>query len=132
MASNSLTPYTTNAATQSFALVSTSSAATKWAVSGREIGLPYVIELQRKLTAPGASANDHIVIRIARTERNTATTKLATMQILTDVSIPKDATVITQTEQKKLLSILASLLNECTAMEATTANIACVIEGRDL
>lgn len=132
MASSTITPYVSNVATQAFALVSTSATGAKWMASGREIGLPYVVELTRKLTAPGASTNDHVVIRIARTERNATTAKLATMQVLVDVSIPKDATVLTQTVQKQVLSCLASLFNESTTMEATTAALTAIIEGRDL
>lgn len=132
MSSSTITPYVTNAATQAFSLVSESATGAKYMVAGREIGLPYVVEVTRKLTAPGATSNDHVGIRIARTERNATTAKLATCQVLLDISIPKDATVITQTEQKKLLSALASLLNEYTAMEATTASITALVEGRNL
>lgn len=132
MSSATLTLYETNAATKAFTLVSQDGKTTKWIVSGREIGLPFSFEITRKLTAPGATTNDHVLVRVARTERNATTAKLATCQILMDISIPKDATVITQTEQKKLVSLIASALNEATAMEATTANITALIEGRDL
>lgn len=132
MASSTLVPYVNNSTTQSFSLVSTSSAGAKWMVTGRAIGVPYTIEVIRKLSPSTSTTNDHIQLRIARTEQNATSAKLATMQLLLDISIPKDASVITATEQKKLLSILASLFNESTAMEATNVAITSLIEGRDI
>jgi hypothetical protein len=54
------------------------------------------------------------------------------MQANLDISIPKDTSIIDGDEQVKLISVLASLLNEATAMEATDANITKLVEGMDL
>jgi len=132
MASATLSPYKSSAGTQAFVLTSTSATGARYQVSGREIACPYVVEIQRKLTASGASTNDHVTVRIARTERNATTSKLATCQALLDISIPKDQSIIGATMQKEILSVLASLLNESTVMEATTVAMTALIEGRDL
>lgn len=132
MASSSLLPYKNNTTTQTFALVSTSATGAKYQLSGRSLANPYVIEIQRKLTPANASGNDHVVLRVARTEANATTGKLATFQVLLDISVPKDISVLTSAVQKEVVSSLTSLLNECTAMEATNANITSLIEGRDL
>jgi len=100
-------------------------------VAGRSLGAPFELEQVRKVNANSLS-NDHSIVRLTRKEANAATGKLATLQVTLDVSIPKDTTVLTQIEQKKLVSLLVSLLNESTAMEATNANITAIIEGRDL
>jgi hypothetical protein len=132
MASATLAPYKTNAATQSFTLVSSGTTGATWKATGRDLSTPYVISVERKLSTSTSTTNDHIVVRIARTERNTTTSKLATCQVLLDVSIPKDTSVLTAAVQKEILSCVSSLLNENTAMEATSVNITALIEGRDL
>lgn len=100
-------------------------------VAGRALGAPFEVEQVRKVNASSLS-NDHSIIRLTRKEANVATGKLATLQVTVDVSIPKDVTILTPTEQKKAISLICSLLNESTAMEATNANITAIIEGRDL
>jgi len=132
MASSTLSPYKNNSTTQVFTLTQTGPELTSYKVSGRDLSCPYVIDVQRKLAKSGATANDHIVLRVARTERNTTTSKLATCQVLVDISIPKDTSVLTATTQKEILSVVSSILNESTAMEATTVAITALIEGRDL
>lgn len=132
MASSSLTPYESSAGQQTFALVSTGENKTTHKVAGRDIATPYLVEVKRSFTNPSATGNDHVSIRIQRTERNATTGKLATMQVNCDISIPKDTSIIDGDEQVKLVSILSSLLNEETAMEATDANITALVEGRDL
>lgn len=131
MASSTLLPYKNNSTTQSFSLVSESPNGAKYLVSGRPIGTPYTIEITRKLTAPGAAGNDEIIIVTKRVEMNATTGKLATFFEKRTISIPKDQSVITPTIQKEILSIGASLLNESTAMEATTVFITALIEGRN-
>jgi hypothetical protein len=54
------------------------------------------------------------------------------MQVLVDISIPKDTSIITIAEQTKLVAAMASLLNEEAALEASLANIAALIGGGDL
>lgn len=131
MASATLSPYKNNTTTQVFSLVSVLSSGARYMASGRAISSPYVIEIQRKLN-PNGTGNDHVGIRIARTEQNVTTGKLATCQFLLDISIPKDQSILTPAVQKELGSILASLFNESTAMEATTVALTALVEGRDL
>jgi len=132
MASNQLTPYYDSASTTTFKLVSSGNTGAEYQVEGRDLAAPYVVQIIRKKTAQNATGNDHVQIRVARTERNASTQKLATAQVMLDVSIPKDTSVITQTEQKKLLAILCSLLRDATANAATQANIAALVGGFDL
>lgn len=132
MATDTITAYETNAATQSFTLAQVSKDSTTWIKSGRAISLPYKLEVIRKIGNSNASANDHVSLRVTRVEANATTGKLATFQVTLDISIPKDQSILSATEQKKAISLIASVLNEGTAMEATNANITKLIEGRDL
>lgn len=132
MASSTLSPYKNNTTTQVFTLVTTGTTATSYKVAGRDLSCPYSVEIQRKLAPANASTNDHVVLRLARTERNVETSKLATLQVLVDISIPKDTSVLTATTQKEILSVVASLLNESSVMSATTVAVTALIEGRDL
>jgi len=131
MASSSISPYRNNANTESFALVSSDTDGCTFKVAGRALANPYVFSVKRKVTAPTAKGNDHVVVRVARTESNAETGIPATAQVLLDISIPKDQTILTATILKELCSIISSYLNEETAMEATTANITTLIEGMD-
>lgn len=131
MASSTLTLYKNNTQTQAFALVSTTTDGARYMASGRAIACPFVIESKRKFNLNG-TGNDHVSIRVARTEQNVATGKLATDQVLLDISIAKDQTILTPTVQKELLAIMASALNEAAAVSATTVNATALIEGRDL
>jgi hypothetical protein len=99
-------------------------------VAGRDLSCPHVLEIKRKLN-PNGTGNDHISVRIARTERNVTTGKLATCQVLLDYSIPKDTSILTQAIQKQIGACLASAFNEGTAMEATSVNLQALVEGRD-
>lgn len=130
MASSSLTPYKDNTNQVTFSLVSTSADKTAFKVSGRSIACPYTIELSRKLST--GKTNDHVQVRVAITERNTTTSVLATGQVLLDISIPKDQSIITNTVMTEVLGVLASLLDQATANNASSANRTALIEGRDL
>lgn len=132
MATETITAYEANAGTKSFVLANTNSVKTSWIVSGRAIALPYSLSVERKLSQPNSPSNDHVILRVGRVEQNATTGKLATFQATLDISIPKDQSVLSPAEQKKAISLLASILNENTAMEATNANITKLIEGRDL
>jgi hypothetical protein len=131
MASATLNPYVDNTNHQALVLKSTTDLGAVFMVSGRALGAPFELELIRKVN-PNSLSNDHSIVRLTRKEANAASGKLATLQVTLDCSIPKDVTVLTLTEQKKLVSLLVSLLNESTAMEATNANITAILEGRDL
>lgn len=132
MASASLAPYKSNSATETFTSVGPIEGGYLFKVSGRGLATPYLIEVKRKFTSGSSASNDHTVLRIARTERNTTTGKLATAQVLVDISIPKDTSILTAAVLKEMLAVLSSLLNECTAMEATNAKITALVEGYDL
>lgn len=131
MSSPSFSPYKNNTTTTVFTLASESPTGVKYLVSGRSIACPFSLEISRKLTAPNAAGNDEVSILVKRIEQNATSGKLATGFVKVTVSIPKDVSVITATVQKELMSVVASLFNESTAMEATTAFITALIEGRN-
>lgn len=132
MASSSLALYKNDAATNTFLLVSTSKDGASYMMAGRDIATPYVVEIKRKLTAPNATANDHIQVRIARTERNATTGKLATAQCLLDLSIPKDTSVLTAEVSEDLICCLGSLLRDNGAMTSAQTNVTALVAGFDL
>lgn len=132
MASNSLTPFGDAGVQYNFELQSSSGTKTVWIRPGRSISLPHSISIERKPSAPNSASNDHVILRVTRVEMNTGSGKFATLQATLDISIPKDSIAISQGTQKDQLSILASVLNEFTAMETTNVNITKLIEGRDL
>jgi len=131
MATTTLTPYIDQTTQATFNLVSSGSTGARWLAAGRSIAEPYSVELIRKIGPSSASANDHVLVRVQRTDRNTTTGKFATMSVTMDVSIPKDVSIITPTIQKNILGVMTSLLNEAVANAATTVNRTAVIEGRD-
>lgn len=131
MAKSTLAPYVNSSTQQSFSLVSSGKEGSVWKVASRDLACPYGIEIQRKLTSGNATGNDHVIVRVFRTERNATTGKLATAQVLLDISIPKDTSILTLTEQTKLVCVMASVLNAETAMEATLANITALLSGAD-
>lgn len=131
MASQTLTLYRNNTNTQVFNLVSATSDGARYMASGRAIACPFVVETKRKLNLNG-TGNDHVSLRIARTEQNATTGKLATDQLLLDISIAKDQSILTPTVQKELVALMASALNEAAAVASTTVNATALIEGRDL
>lgn len=132
MASSTLTPKYDNSSSYTFVLVSTSADGATFKVDGRDLATPFEVNVQRKLTTGNKTGNDHVVVRMARTERNATTAKLATAQVLVDISIPKDCSIITQAEQVKLLGAVSSLLNDNAALQATTVARTALVNGRDI
>lgn len=132
MASSTLTAYETSSVTKAFALAQVSATATTYILSGRAISLPYKVSIERKIGNSNASSNDHVLLRISRIEANATTAKPATFQATLDISIPKDQSILTPVEQKKVLALIASMLNDGAAVGATNANTTALIEGRDL
>jgi len=130
--SATITPFYNASSGYTLVPVSEDDAGATYKVAGRDLATPLGIEIQRKLTAPTATGNDHVIVRAFRTERNASTGKLATCQVLLDISIPKDTSILTIAEQTKLVAAVASLLNEETAMGASLANIAALITGSNL
>lgn len=132
MASSTLTPYRNSANQVTFDLVTQSKDGATYKVAARDLATPHVVDIQRKLTSASATGNDHVLLRLARTERNATTGKLATLQVLVDISIPKDTSILTQTIQKEAIALMSSLLNDEVAIAATTVNAAALIAGGDL
>lgn len=131
MSSTTLSPYKDSTTTIVFNLVSESPNGVTYLVSGRSISRPFTLTVTRKLTALNAAGNDEITIQVKRTEQNATSLKLATAYAKLTISIPKDQSVLTSTVQKELMAVIASLCNESTAMEATTAFMSAIIEGRN-
>jgi len=131
MASSTLVLKYNSTATRTYLLVSTTQNGARYMMSGRPIATPYVIELNRKINVNG-TGNDHVSVRIARTEQNVTSGKLATSQILCDFSIAKDQSILNQAAQKELGMILASLLMDGAAVLDTPVSLTAVVEGRDI
>jgi hypothetical protein len=131
MATQTLTPYINNTQQITLTLASTGAEGSNWMVSGRDMSLPYRLEIRRKAVNPNSKGNDRVSLRLARSERNVTTGLLATGSISMTVSVPKDSATITQTHVKEMVAAIASLLDNCTAQEATNPNIAALVEGRD-
>lgn len=130
MSSATLTPFKNATEQVTFSLQSESSDGANYIASGRSLSTPYGIQIQRKVAT--GTRNDHIVLRVYRTENNATTGKAATVQALLDISIPKDQSVINATAQKELLTIVMSLLRDATLSAATFTNVTALIEGRNL
>lgn len=131
MASASLTLYKNNTQTEVLNLVSQASTGASYKVAGRGLSTPISLTLDRKIQS-GVSKNDHVVIRLAQTDNNVNTGKAATGQILIDVSIPKDQSILTPARMGELLSMAASALIDNAATGATSVNRTALIDGRDL
>lgn len=132
MASAALSPYYDNASQITYSLVSTSKDSSLYRVSGRSLATPHTLEIIRKIGPNGAAANDHVIVRLTRVERNETTQKLATVSCSLDISIPRDTTAVTNSTVIAQLGALASLLNDSTALAATANNRGALIDGRDL
>jgi hypothetical protein len=132
MASSSLTPYKDDTNQVTFNLSTQGENFCQYLVSGRAIATPYLLEIRRKTTSPGAASNDHVVVRVARIERNSNTGKPVTGQVMVDISIPKDSDTITVAYMEEMLGIVSSALNDDAALAASNANAAALLAGSDL
>lgn len=132
MASASLSPFNSNAVSVSFSLVSTSATGASYQASGRDLSLPYKVQIDRKIGPSGAAANDHVVMKISRIEKNVTTAKLATGSVQIDISVPRDSAALTKVYIVEMLGIASSLLNDNTALAATSVARTALAEGRDL
>lgn len=130
MSKQTLTPF--DSASTQITLTKVSDKDARFLVAGRTFSTPYGAEVVRKITPANQTGNDHISLRVFRTERNTTSSKLATAQAMLDISIPKDQSILDKNEQLKLLAVLCSLLRDETLMSATNANNTALLEGRDL
>lgn len=132
MASSSLAPYKNNSTAVTFAYVGPISNGAQYKVSGRALACPHEITIEKFIGASGSAANDRVRITVRRVERNTTTDKLATLKTSLEISIPKDLSILDTTAQLEQLALMSSLLNDSTAMAATTAARTNIVEGRDL
>jgi len=133
MASSTLDLYYDNTGHYVFNLASQSEKGPKWLYStARPISQPLSVEIIRKVGIAAANANDHVLLRYTRTEPNAATGKFATYSVTVDISIPKDQSVLTSTVMTQGLGMVASLLNDSTAMAATAVNRGKLIGGLDI
>lgn len=131
MASATLDLYKDNSSHEVFTLASQNSAGAKWLLPGRSLATPKSVEIARKINSTSVS-NDTVNLKLSQTELNATTGKPATFFIDGKISIPKDVTVITPTVQKALIAQFVSLLNDATALAATSVNRTALIEGRDI
>lgn len=132
MASATLAPYKTNALTQTFTLVSTSAEESIYRVSGRGLAQPWSLSISRKIGVNGQKSNDRVSVKISKVNINSTTSLLSAANVSMECSIPRDTVAVPATEVVECLGILASLLNDSTALAATTANRTAIVEGRDL
>jgi len=132
MASSTLTPYYDHTQSTAYALVSTSVNGSMWKAAGRSISEPLSIEIIRKFGPPSSLANDHVLLRLSQTNRNSTTGKLATLSATLDISVPKDTATLTADSVKYAVTRLASLIYESTVLPTTSVAVTALVEGRDL
>lgn len=130
MSSSTISPYKNATEQVVFALQAENQFGATYIVSGRTLSAPYGITVMRKLAS--GSRNDHVELRVFRTEPNATTGKSATLQLLLDISVPKDQSILTALTQKEMLTLLMSVLRDYTASAATFNNATALIEGRNL
>jgi len=131
MASASFNLYGIYQTPTEFDLAQTSATKTTWIVGGRAINKPFSLSIERKLTPQGSVSNDHILVRVTRTEANAVSGKLATASATLDLSIPKDSSVLDESALVSMLGLVASFLNEKSTLAGTTAVRSALVEGRD-
>lgn len=133
MPSSTLTLYYGDSSSSlAFPLVSTSATGSTWRVASRGIGIPYSVTTQRKLGAPGALSNDKVTVQLKRVENNATTGKPATFVATLDLSIPRDTSIITLTEQARMVKFLTCIGWDNAAGAATVANATALLTGGDL
>lgn len=132
MATATLSPKYLGALSDAFELVSTSKDSSLYRMAGRSLATPFTLEISRKIGPNGASANDHVIVRIVRVDRNATTQKLATASVTLDVSIPRDTTATAAADVVAMMGTMASLINDCSDLAATTTNRTKLVNGRDL
>jgi len=132
MPSATLTPYYTNTDQITFALVSSGENKAVYQLAGRSLAAPYEVSIVRKVGQTGQKTNDHVVVTITQTAINTTTGIPATAVVKMDLSIPRDVSILTPSAVARQLGILGSLLNESTALEATTVACTALVNGRFL
>jgi len=132
MATASFNAYKDNSTYDTFQLVSTTADGCQWKVASRDIALPYSVTLKRKIGSSGKLSNDHVLVTISRTERNSTTGMLVTGSATLDISIPRDSATVSATTMRYLVGELASILNDDAALAASNTNRFALVGGNDL
>jgi len=132
MASSSLTPYYNATQQLTFALVSTSAEKAVWRVAGRSLAEPFELSILRKIGPTGSKANDHVILKVALTERDANTGFPATGSVAVDISIPRNDIAVATASMETLIKAVSSLLNDSTAAAATTVAADKLLGGNDL
>jgi len=134
MASSTLAPYLSSTTTKSFSLASQGADLVLWRdpTTSRSLARPYTVSLIRKIGPQNAKGNDHVTLKISRTESNAATGQPVTAYCSLDISIPRDTSCIAAGNVQELVALLGSLLFNSTATPATLTNIIALVNGTDL
>jgi len=129
MASSSLTLYDQDSGTTVYVLQSTSANTSRWVVAGRSLSKPKWIEISRKISPSGSSANDHVIVRVGQVEASTASPyPLKTYTATLDISIPRDLSGFGATTSDAVLALekvcnnLISALNHKVALTSIASN----------
>jgi len=130
MATSSLTLYSSNAASAAFVLVSSSVDNTVWKVANRSLSTPLSLQFTRKYQS--GNKNDILKVVFKQIERNATTAQLATFQASLEISVPKDQSILTPAVCAGVIGYLSSLLDDSTALQATSANRTAIVDGRDV
>jgi len=113
MSSSTLVPHYSGATSYTYTLVSESATGAKWMVADRALCKPQSLELTRKIGPPTSKGNDHVILRLSRSEAGTGTgTPISTAAVTLDISIPRDTTALDADAVNNLLGALASLINQ--------------------
>lgn len=131
MASATVTLYKSTSGTVEFSLVTTGKEQTTYRVAGRSLATPLSLEITRKIGPSGASANDHVIVKLTQVERNETSQKLATASATLDISIPRDTTAVSTTKVIELLGMMSSMLNEGATIPYAL-NRTALVDGRDV
>lgn len=110
MASSSITLLTRAEANCVFALCGSTDRGAIYRVSSRALALPQSLEFQFILGPAGALGNDKLIVKLNNTLQNETTGKVVVLGAKLEVSVPRDATVSTDTYVKDILHELGSLL----------------------
>jgi len=134
MASASISPKYDASTVQAFALQGSTSSGSKWLVASRALAKPFSFEILRKLAPAGSNVNDHVIVRVTRTEISATTLKPVTGLVSLDISIPRDSVAITPVYMADLIAIMASAINDYAAVQtgASRVNANALLSGIDL
>jgi len=133
MASATLSPKSGDTEVTTLSLASNSATGATYLVAGRALNAPKGLEIKRLITRSGQTANDHIQLRFFTTEPNATTGKLATAQVMLDISVPKDLPVIGTAGVQALCAMLASTINNYGNNAADISpTVGSLISGLDL